>query len=411
MPGPPPPPPGPPPPPTITSSQPPPSTKGRGDLLADIRKGNATKLKKVPASQKKDASVVDVKQAMGGSSGAKSSVSSSSSSASSGSSGGGPQPFISSGNPMMDEIMRKRANLGNKSAEPRSTTPPKTATPPQPSTQTKAFELPKRTPPPSVPQRQTVEPPKQSEEPPKRAPPPTPQRQQESPQVPQRKAPPPVPTRREPPPPITEKRAPPQVPSTSTRDAPPIPVKRAPPPTPQRQDTIEPPKKEAPSIPVRQAPPQQTAPQQDTQSNSIETDGRFQFRTDLPPPPPFKGLPKTYKSGKSQGTELNISSNTSTPTVQHTTTTTTEVRSAPPVIPVRKAPPPTVPSRVTTDYTQDADETVQKLKNKMDEHARNYEFEKCAPLRDLMRQIEEQKQADSTSAALKQLVDKAQTLL
>lgn len=60
---PPPPPPGPPPPPATFT--PPPATKGRNDLLADIRKGKG--LKKVPESQKKRPK--DVKEQFKGSSG------------------------------------------------------------------------------------------------------------------------------------------------------------------------------------------------------------------------------------------------------------------------------------------------------------------------------------------------------
>lgn len=383
---PPPPPPGPPP---AATFKPPAASKGRNDLLSDIRKGKG--LKKVPETQKKMPK--DVKEQFKGSSGGGGgggAISSGGSSSGGGGGGGPAQAFIPTGNPMMDEILKKRANLQHKvassaasgNAASRSPTPPaqarnitppsgRVATPPKPA-RNEPVSAPKPSVPPPKPVRTEapplrpvrdhapeVSPPDARPTPPfgkpaaKGPPPSVPPRDNAAPAVPARKAAPPVPVKKAAPLPPARHEVKPELPARHT----------PPPPTPARVTT-----QASPPVPTRS---------EMNSSPSVVTEGRFQFRTDLPPPPPFRNVPKHYKSGRTNGAGT---------------------------------APPAIPSMNNVDYSGEAHAMLETLKRKMDVHIQELAFEKCSPLRDMIKKIEDQLAKNPSSPDMKRLLDAARNL-
>jgi hypothetical protein len=195
------------------------------------------------------------------------------------------------------------------------------------------------------------------------------------PSIPPRREPPAVPTRRPPPPPPKSNR--PELPGDKPkRPAPSPPGRRQPPP---------PPRKEQPTVPVKTS-----------NDGKFETEGRFRFRTDLPAPPPFRGIEKVYRGQKS--------------------TTKVEPVQAPVIPPPqRKAPPPPTPNKpkppvVDTTTSVRPDELINQLEQKMQEHVKAFAFEKCIPIRDAIDKIK-QHMHNVNSQEFKEVVEVAQKLL
>jgi hypothetical protein len=354
-----PPPPPPPKAPEVPAFKPPPSTPGRGALLSAIQKG--TKLRKVPESEKKEPKSPQelYKAKSGGTTGGTS---------------GGIAGFVPTGNPMLDEIRRRQ--LAKQSGQKFDAPKPAFGTKPAPS-----FPLRKA---PPIPQKNTNEKPAFPRRPPPSLPPKNIEKEEP-------KKPSALPTK-----PTKTMDKPPSVPPR--REPPAPPVRRPPPPPPKSNRPELPgdkPKRPAPSPPGRRQPPlpprrdQPPVPTKPSDDGKFETEGRFRFRTDLPPPPPFRGIKKVYRGQKSQTKE--------------------PVQS--PVIPPpqRRAPPPPTPNKPTTTSVN-PDELIKKLDEKMQEYIKTAAFEKCIPIRDAIEKLK-QHMGNVNSQEFKEAVEMAQKLL
>jgi hypothetical protein len=284
---------------------------------------------------------------------------------------------------MMDEILKKRANLQHKSGA--STTSGNTGTrSPTPPTQTRNVTPPsgRATTPLNPVRNEPVSAPKPSVPPPKpvrtEAPPPRPVRENVTTDVSQTDAHASPPSGKP-----AAKGPPPAVPAR--KPAPPVPARKAAPLPPARHEV-------KPEVPARQTAPPSTPARVTTQASpppvpshsemnnspGIVTEGRFQFRTDLPPPPPFKNVPKHYKSGRANGAGT------------------------------AAAAIPSVNNNV--DYSREAQAMIETLKAKMEVHIKEMAFEKCSPLRDMIKKIEDQLAKNASSPDMKQLLDAARNL-
>lgn len=221
----------------MSEFKPPPPSKGRGALLQSIQKG--TKLRKVKPSEMKRPK--SPRELFKGSSG--------------GSSSDGPQGFVPTGNPMIDEMRRRQlarqqggGGSGGSAGFNRAPAPqfPLKKAPPVPTWKKSAPSVP------SKPSEQTAPKPFAI---PARKPPPIPSKPSENnqkappPAVPSRRPPPSVPSRK--PPSVPNKKPPPPVPTKP--GAPTPPARRKPPPPP----VADKPSKTPPKVPPSK--PQQTS--------------------------------------------------------------------------------------------------------------------------------------------------------